>query len=261
MSAPSTFDRLVARPVWPTVAPSAPLPREHRGRFAGASKHPDLPGRIEALLEAHDALCRNATDPLEVAAGLEAAGISDKRARASYDAATVFELAEHLYRQVPRRPVAVARADPWARPMRELMTRGLVYALPGLMLVAAMKHFIAAEAMLLLLVSVVAGGANQALSWLYSVQLGRKQVRSGCGAAAAGPHRVRCRRCKRGVARSGDRSGFLAGRHGRRPRRHLPPLGHRRAAARAASAAASVADPGRGIIPAHHVRATAPAAA
>jgi len=175
MSAPSTFDRLVARPVWPAVEPFAPLPRDHRGRFARASKHPDLSGRIDALLEAHEALCRNATDPLEVAAGLEAAGISDKRARASYDAATVFELAEHLYRQVPRRPGAVARADPWARPMRELLARGLVYALPGLMLVAAMKHFIAAEALLLLLVSVVAGGANQALSWLYSVQLGRKQ--------------------------------------------------------------------------------------
>ncbi len=175
MSAPSTFDRLVARPVWPAVEPSAPPPRDPRGRFARASKYPDLPGRIDALLEAHEALCRNATDPLEVAAGLEAAGISDKRARASYDAATVFELAEHLYRQVPRCPVAVDRADPWARPMRELMARGLVYALPGLMLVAAMKHFIAAEAMLLLIVSVVAGGANQALSWLYSVQLGRKQ--------------------------------------------------------------------------------------
>ena len=175
MSAPSTFDQLVARPVWPTFEPSASPPRDHRGRFARASKRPDLPGRINALLEAHDALCHNATDPLEVAAGLEAAGISDKRARASYDAATVFELAEHLYRQVPRRPVAAARADPWARPRRELMARGLVYALPGLMLVAAMKQFIAAEALLLLLVSVVAGGANQALSWLYHVQLGRKQ--------------------------------------------------------------------------------------
>src|SRR5680860_1232985 len=142
MSAPSTFDQLVARPVWPAFALPAPLPRDHRGRFARASKHPDLPSRIVALLEAHEALCRNATDPLEVAAGLEAAGISDKRARASYDAATVFELAEHLYRQVPRRPVAVDGADPWARPRRELMARGLVYALPGLMLVVAIKQFI-----------------------------------------------------------------------------------------------------------------------
>lgn len=175
MSAPTVFDRLVARPVWPAVERCQPQPRDVRGRFAQASEFPDLGSRVDALVQAHDALCRNATDPLEIAAGLEAAGISDKRARASYDAATVFELAEQLYRRVPRQPVAVARADPWARPRRELMARGLVYALPGLLLVAAMKHLTTTEAVLLLLVSVIAAGANQALSRLFSVLLGRRQ--------------------------------------------------------------------------------------
>jgi len=175
MSAPTVFDRLVARPVWPAVERCDPQPRDDPGRFARASERADLRSCVDALAQAHDALCRNATDSLEIAAGLEAAGISDKRARVSYGAATVFELAEQLYRQVPCRPLAVARADPWARPRRELMARGLVYALPGLLLVAAVKHLTTAEAVLLLLVSVIAAGANQALSRLYSVLLGRRQ--------------------------------------------------------------------------------------
>jgi hypothetical protein len=170
MSAPSLLDRLMAQSVGPLAESSLPQ------RFTHASDRRDRRSRAAVLSREHDALCCNATDPLEIAAGLEAAGISDRRARASYDAATVFELAEKLYRQVPRRPLTVARADPWARPKRELMARGLVYGLPGLLLVAAVLHLVAAEALLLLLVCVVTAGANQALSWLYYLLLGRKQL-------------------------------------------------------------------------------------
>lgn len=165
MSAPSLFDQLLGRSDWASAS-GDPRPIVHpEGR-----RSPDSP-----LSREHDVLCRNATDPLEIAAGLEAAGISDRRARASYGAATVFELAEQLYSQTPRRILAVPLANPWERPKRELMARGLVYGLPGLLLASA-QYLIATDAMMmLLLVSVVMAGANQALARFYYALLGRRQ--------------------------------------------------------------------------------------
>lgn len=166
MSAPSLFDQLLVRSGWSSSGddPQPIVPRVDR-------RSPD-----SLLSREHDALCRNATDPLEIAAGLEAAGISDRHARASYGAATVFELAEKLYDQVPRRILATPLANPWERPKRELMARGLVYALPGLLLVASAQRLVATDAMMmLLLVSVVMAGVNQALARLYYALLGRGQ--------------------------------------------------------------------------------------
>ncbi|MGV8910725.1 MAG: hypothetical protein ACOH1Y_17245 [Propionicimonas sp.] len=166
MSAPSLFDQLLGRSEWASAGGN-PQPIVH----PKDRRSPD-----SLLSREHDALCRNATDPLEIAAGLEAAGISDRRARALYGAATVFELAEQLYHQVPRRIIAAPLANPWERPKRELMARGLVYALPGLLLVASAQHLVATDAMMmLLLVSVVIAGANQALARLYYALLGRLQ--------------------------------------------------------------------------------------
>ena len=174
MSAPSVFDRFVTR--------SNPTPAQRRPSL-GVPPDNDRRSRcsVDVLSREHDALCLNATDPLEIAAGLEAAGISDRRARAAYDTATVFELAEQIYRQVPRRPTAVLRVDPWARPTRELVARGLVYALPGLLLAGAVQRLSATEALLLLLVSVLGAVATQALSHLYHLLAGRRQL---AGAAA-----------------------------------------------------------------------------
>ncbi len=161
------FDRFVTRTVSPAArrpSPGSPTELERRSR-----------GAVDVLSREHDTLCRNATDPLEIAAGLEAAGLSDRRARACFGAATVFELAERIYGQVPRRPVAVPRIDPWARPNRELLARGLVYALPGLLLAGAVQHLRATEALLLLVVSVLGAVATQALSYFYHLLAGRLQ--------------------------------------------------------------------------------------
>ncbi|HEY5249209.1 MAG TPA: hypothetical protein VIJ15_12260 [Dermatophilaceae bacterium] len=167
MSGPGLFDRMLGQSEW---TPSV-------GGDLQPFTHPVDRRSLDSLLSReHDVLCRNAADPLEIAAGLEAAGISDRHARASYGVATVFELAEQLYSQVPRRLFAVPKADPWARPRRELLARGLIYALPGLLLVACVQHLVIAEAMILLLVSVVTAGANQALSRLYYLLAGRKKL-------------------------------------------------------------------------------------
>ncbi|CAL9428920.1 hypothetical protein [Streptomyces sp. enrichment culture] len=90
---------------------------------------------VKALLHRHRELCERAVDPLEIAAGLEAHGITDRTA-ARFRHRDVFSLAEELFARVPRdgdaarpapAPPPAARAD-W-------IVRAL---LPGLLCLAAL---------------------------------------------------------------------------------------------------------------------------
>ncbi|MFF2571860.1 hypothetical protein [Streptomyces sp. NPDC058084] len=68
---------------------------------------------VRALMHRHRELCERAVDPLEIAAGLEAHGVTDRTA-ARFRHRDVFSLAEELYARVPRgeggaRPAAPAR--------------------------------------------------------------------------------------------------------------------------------------------------------
>ncbi|MFE4534308.1 hypothetical protein ACFRKB_04435 [Streptomyces scopuliridis] len=104
------------------AAPAAPL--AHTGRPA-ARRGPADP--VKALLHRHRELCARAVDPLEIAAGLEAHGITDRTA-ARFRHRDVFSLAEELYARAPRttadgisepRPPEARTADarpPWAGP-------------------------------------------------------------------------------------------------------------------------------------------------
>ncbi|KUJ64306.1 hypothetical protein ACZ90_57000 [Streptomyces albus subsp. albus] len=75
-----------------------PLPRLSR---AGRPASPVLAvDPVVALLHRHRTLCEQAVDPLEIAAGLEAHGVSD-RAAAHFRHRDVFSLAEELYARVP----------------------------------------------------------------------------------------------------------------------------------------------------------------
>ncbi|GFH37700.1 hypothetical protein SCWH03_39400 [Streptomyces pacificus] len=56
---------------------------------------------MRALLHRHRELCERAVDPLEIAAGLEAHGVTDRTA-ARFRHRDVFSLAEELYARVPR---------------------------------------------------------------------------------------------------------------------------------------------------------------
>ncbi|MET9804774.1 hypothetical protein [Streptomyces sp. NPDC006368] len=56
---------------------------------------------VKALLDRHRVLCQRAVDPLEIAAGLEAHGLTDRTA-ARFRHRDVFSLAEELYARVPR---------------------------------------------------------------------------------------------------------------------------------------------------------------
>ncbi|MFJ9039431.1 hypothetical protein ACIRF8_22880 [Streptomyces sp. NPDC102406] len=56
---------------------------------------------VKALMHRHRELCERAVDPLEIAAGLEAHGLTD-RAAARFRHKDVFSLAEEMYARVPR---------------------------------------------------------------------------------------------------------------------------------------------------------------
>lgn len=68
---------------------------------------------VKTLLHSHRELCARAVDPLEIAAGLEAHGVTD-RAATRFRHRNVFSLAEELYARVPR-PAATGRATETSR--------------------------------------------------------------------------------------------------------------------------------------------------
>ncbi|MEY2275675.1 hypothetical protein AB8A24_42770, partial [Streptomyces sp. BF23-19] len=111
-----------------TVDPeiSAP-PRPPRRKAAGDP--------VKALLHRHRELCERAVDPLEIAAGLEAHGITDRTA-ARFRHRDVFSLAEELYARSPHE--AVTTAAPTLVPAGPAAFRGFGYALlPGALACAA----------------------------------------------------------------------------------------------------------------------------
>ncbi|MFG3050491.1 hypothetical protein ACGFZP_05960 [Kitasatospora sp. NPDC048239] len=64
---------------------------------------------VREVMAAHRVLCERAVDPLEIAAGLEEAGLG-AAAAARCRHADLFSLAEELYARVPRRPPGPAQA-------------------------------------------------------------------------------------------------------------------------------------------------------
>ncbi|AXG80127.1 hypothetical protein [Streptomyces paludis] len=78
---------------------TAPLPTPPGQLRAPARRGPADP--VKALMHRHRDLCERAVDPLEIAAGLEAHGITDRTA-ARFRHRDVFSLAEELYARVPR---------------------------------------------------------------------------------------------------------------------------------------------------------------
>lgn len=74
------------------------------GASSGAAEAAPRRGAVDpvkALLHQHRELCERAVDPLEIAAGLESHGFTDRSA-ARYRHRDVFSLAEELYARVPR---------------------------------------------------------------------------------------------------------------------------------------------------------------
>ncbi|MFI9118290.1 hypothetical protein ACIGW0_02600 [Streptomyces bikiniensis] len=114
------------KPEIPAVKPPPPAPRPRHGTA----------DPVKVLLHRHRELCERAVDPLEVAAGLEAQGFTDRTA-ARYRHRDVFSLAEELYARVPRRPeeaeaAAEVRPEPVAPWALAVLAPGAVAALAWL---------------------------------------------------------------------------------------------------------------------------------
>ncbi|MFK0256643.1 hypothetical protein [Streptomyces sp. NPDC090445] len=109
------------------AAPAAPAAAAPRRRAAGDP--------VKVLLHRHRALCERAVDPLEIAAGLEAQGITDRTA-ARFRHRDVFSLAEELYARTPREDEPPAPPADGPADARALRRFGIAL-LPGALACAA----------------------------------------------------------------------------------------------------------------------------
>ncbi|MFF7650108.1 hypothetical protein ACFZCY_09655 [Streptomyces sp. NPDC007983] len=95
---------------------------------------------VRALMHRHRELCARAVDPLEIAAGLEAHGVTDRTA-ARFRHRDVFSLAEELYARVPRDGDTGDDARPGetgpTRPRGVRAALGLLWLLPGALAAAS----------------------------------------------------------------------------------------------------------------------------
>ncbi|WP_327697546.1 hypothetical protein [Streptomyces sp. NBC_00459] len=110
----------------PTTTPSAPSARAAR-RGTGDP--------VKALMHRHRELCERAVDPLEIAAGLEAHGVTDRTA-ARFRHRDVFSLAEEMYARVSRDTETAPRPTPSPAP-RVRADWALLSLLPGALCAAA----------------------------------------------------------------------------------------------------------------------------
>ncbi|MFC1413321.1 hypothetical protein ACEZCY_31145 [Streptacidiphilus sp. N1-12] len=104
----------------------SPLPR--------VLPRPDLPmDPAEEAAHRFGGVAATAVHSFEVAAAIEAEGVTDRQIQRHYGRADAFELAEDLYAETPRRyPEPTAAPSPWQRPLLTSVLRGVLYALPGL---------------------------------------------------------------------------------------------------------------------------------
>ncbi|WP_420709261.1 hypothetical protein [Streptomyces sp. AS58] len=158
-------------------------------RATAASSRPDALGApmarhgaadpVKALLHRHRELCERAVDPLEIAAGLEAHGVTDRTA-ARFRHRDVFSLAEEMYARVPRDADASRRAAVPAGPrMRaDWIVRTL---LPGTLCAAALAgvHLTHGRARLALAAASVLAVALALRAALSRGPLGRDDARPG----------------------------------------------------------------------------------
>ncbi|MFI1795035.1 hypothetical protein ACH40D_42695 [Streptomyces olivaceoviridis] len=112
---------------------SPPVPEAGQGegarrRWAPAPRRGSV-DPVKSLLHRHRELCERAVDPLEIAAGLEAHGLTD-RAAARFRHRDVFSLAEELYARVPR--TAEPRPEPEPVPVPRVRAGWVLLSLlPG----------------------------------------------------------------------------------------------------------------------------------
>lgn len=106
-----------------------PAPPSDRAPEVGRAPVPGPADPVRGLMHRHRALCERAVDPLEIAAGLEAHGMTDRTA-ARFRHRDVFALAEELYARVPRAEGGTA-PRPLPRAAGPTPARAALWLLPG----------------------------------------------------------------------------------------------------------------------------------
>ncbi|MFI0817772.1 hypothetical protein ACH4TX_14895 [Streptomyces sp. NPDC021098] len=125
----------VPTPSVPTPSvPTPPLPSPRRGDGGGGPRRPRWAhDPVDELIEEQGELIAAAVHPDEIAAVLEADGLTGDQAQERFGRRDTFALAAELYARVPsRHPAPPPRTDPWAARPGRFLFRGLVFALPGL---------------------------------------------------------------------------------------------------------------------------------
>ncbi|MFG2885053.1 hypothetical protein ACGFYV_22630 [Streptomyces sp. NPDC048297] len=114
----------------PATLPGIPHQPRRPDRVTGTGTGTDPIGELAREL---DAFVAAAVHPDEVAALLEADGLTDARIRERYGVRDSFALAEELYGRTPRRHPEPdgAHPDSWRAGLLGCLLRGLVFALPG----------------------------------------------------------------------------------------------------------------------------------
>ncbi|GGR29187.1 hypothetical protein [Streptomyces roseolus] len=142
------------------AAVSAPAPAPGKARRSGGDP-------VKVLLHRHRELCERAVDPLEVAAGLEAQGFTDRTA-ARYRHRDVFSLAEELYARVPRAHREAAPDEDAEAPRAPWALAACAPGAAAALLVPALLHLDGAAR----LVTAAAGAAGLAAALALAVRRG-----------------------------------------------------------------------------------------
>jgi hypothetical protein len=162
-------------PAVPRHGPSLALLRVD-DPWNGAERRSDDP--LRRFSRELDALCTQAVDSAEIAAGLESAGWTDGRVRAEHGLPDVFTLADQLFRITSRRPQRwVGEAtNPWRERPWWHLARGLIFAVPGLIYLTVIPSLTTTRAVTTLSVALVLGWATgQAVSYLGSYLTGMQR--------------------------------------------------------------------------------------
>ncbi|MFI7097936.1 hypothetical protein ACIBK8_01025 [Streptomyces sp. NPDC050161] len=130
----------------PTASPHTGNPRTPDATAPDGAARPPRRGPadpVRILMYRHRALCERAVDALEIAARLEAHGVTDRTA-ARFRHRDVFSLAEELYARVPR--AAAGPPVPQTEPaQRSLTVRAALHLLPGALCAATLAATAAAR--------------------------------------------------------------------------------------------------------------------
>nr|WP_234900017.1 hypothetical protein [Streptomyces filamentosus] len=133
---------------------------------------------VKVLMHRHRELCARAVDPLEIAAGLEALGFTDRTA-ARHRHRDVFSLAEELYARVPRRHQEAAPAEEAPEPRAPWVLAALAPGAAAALLVPALAHLHGAA----LLAAGTAGALGLAAALVLAVRRGPLRAEAAAPAA------------------------------------------------------------------------------